>query len=351
MARLPIPGSDEGNWGDILNDYLLAAHKTDGSLKDNSVTAASIAPGAVTVTEIQSATITEDKLDSALQTKLNNSGATGPIGPTGAQGAQGSVGSTGATGASGTTGPQGATGATGPQGPVGTSGLQGAQGSTGATGAVGQTGATGAEGATGPAGADGAGALSMTMGLRKGIPSPNWLRPLFSDVDGDVHEPNRLYLIPMWCEDSKLLEEIATTDLYATGSSDSVLRWGIWQVNPTTLRPTGTPLASGVWSTAAYGKHSATAGIPFTHPVLYVGLCLQGSSVASIYRAVYSPVFRAMGWYGGDQNAATTGAYTGSSSAPGWFRLDNITSSLASLDLTSASFSSNDVCPLFAIRV
>jgi hypothetical protein len=33
MARLPTPGSDNGNWGDILNDYLNQAHQDDGTLK------------------------------------------------------------------------------------------------------------------------------------------------------------------------------------------------------------------------------------------------------------------------------------------------------------------------------
>lgn len=47
MARLPQPGADGGVWGDILNDYLLQIHKSDGTLRDNVVTAASLAPGAV----------------------------------------------------------------------------------------------------------------------------------------------------------------------------------------------------------------------------------------------------------------------------------------------------------------
>lgn len=34
MPRLPIPGSDSNQWGDILNDYLLLAHNADGSAKD-----------------------------------------------------------------------------------------------------------------------------------------------------------------------------------------------------------------------------------------------------------------------------------------------------------------------------
>jgi|GEM_PF-3237858 len=33
MARLPKPGSDQGVWGDILNDYLLQSHNADGLLK------------------------------------------------------------------------------------------------------------------------------------------------------------------------------------------------------------------------------------------------------------------------------------------------------------------------------
>lgn len=33
MARLPIPGSDNGTWGDILNSFLLVELNTDGSLK------------------------------------------------------------------------------------------------------------------------------------------------------------------------------------------------------------------------------------------------------------------------------------------------------------------------------
>lgn len=33
MARLPLPGSDDGVWGTVLNDYLSVEHATDGSLK------------------------------------------------------------------------------------------------------------------------------------------------------------------------------------------------------------------------------------------------------------------------------------------------------------------------------
>ncbi len=34
MARLPQVGGDDGNWGEILNEFLEVAHNTDGSLKD-----------------------------------------------------------------------------------------------------------------------------------------------------------------------------------------------------------------------------------------------------------------------------------------------------------------------------
>ncbi len=39
MARLPVPGSDDNQWGDILNDFLTQAHNSDGTLKDTGVVA------------------------------------------------------------------------------------------------------------------------------------------------------------------------------------------------------------------------------------------------------------------------------------------------------------------------
>lgn|GEM_PF-1588343 len=39
-ARLPVPGSDNGTWGDILNTFLDQAHNSDGSLRPGAVTAA-----------------------------------------------------------------------------------------------------------------------------------------------------------------------------------------------------------------------------------------------------------------------------------------------------------------------
>jgi len=71
MARLPSPGGDNGNWGDILNDFLSQIHNGDGTLKANSVSAAALAPGAVDTASLQDGQITEVKLDNAVQTKLN----------------------------------------------------------------------------------------------------------------------------------------------------------------------------------------------------------------------------------------------------------------------------------------
>lgn len=49
MARLPKVGGDEGNWGEILNDFLLQAHTNDGSLKasDDIAQAKAVAASAV----------------------------------------------------------------------------------------------------------------------------------------------------------------------------------------------------------------------------------------------------------------------------------------------------------------
>ena len=37
MARLPIPWSDQGEWGSILNEYLSTSLAANGSLKPGSV--------------------------------------------------------------------------------------------------------------------------------------------------------------------------------------------------------------------------------------------------------------------------------------------------------------------------
>ena len=35
MARLPNIGGDEGNWGNVLNEFLQVSHRADGTLRLN----------------------------------------------------------------------------------------------------------------------------------------------------------------------------------------------------------------------------------------------------------------------------------------------------------------------------
>jgi hypothetical protein len=37
MSRLPTPGGDNGDWGNILNDYLAVSLNSDGTLKDSAI--------------------------------------------------------------------------------------------------------------------------------------------------------------------------------------------------------------------------------------------------------------------------------------------------------------------------
>lgn len=56
VARLPQPGGDTGTWGDILNDFLLQAHKTDGTLKSQVVDTVSLADAAITTGKLSTGT-------------------------------------------------------------------------------------------------------------------------------------------------------------------------------------------------------------------------------------------------------------------------------------------------------
>ena len=44
MARLPVPGSDDGTWGDILNDFLSQSHNADGTLQGAAIPDGSVTP-------------------------------------------------------------------------------------------------------------------------------------------------------------------------------------------------------------------------------------------------------------------------------------------------------------------
>ena len=167
MPRLPHPGGDQGQWGQILNDYLSQAHNADGTLKSDA---------------IQNDSITELKLDQDVRSKLNlgggaqgATGAVGPQGPVGNQGAtgpQGAQGIAGSPGAAGPSGPAGTPGVAGPTGPLGPGGATGPQGPTGTNGTDGQTGATGPRGATGPQGPAGSDGADSTVPGPQGATGP-----------------------------------------------------------------------------------------------------------------------------------------------------------------------------------
>jgi hypothetical protein len=73
MPRLPKPGSDEGTWGDILNNFLLQAHNSNGSLKP--ITTDSIANGTITDNDINSsAAIALSKLAVNPLSRTNHTG-------------------------------------------------------------------------------------------------------------------------------------------------------------------------------------------------------------------------------------------------------------------------------------
>lgn len=109
MARLPQVGGDEGNWGDVLNDFLGQVHTDDGTLKtasvgapqlkSNSVTTAALAPNSVTEAQLATAIQASlTKADSALQTaditsKLDTTAAASTYLPVSAKGVASGVAS------------------------------------------------------------------------------------------------------------------------------------------------------------------------------------------------------------------------------------------------------------------
>ncbi len=76
MARLPVPGGDDGTWGSVLNSYLSVSHNTDGSLANNSVGNGQLKTGAVDNSKIAaSASISQSKianLSTDLASKLSS---------------------------------------------------------------------------------------------------------------------------------------------------------------------------------------------------------------------------------------------------------------------------------------
>ena len=71
MARLPQVGGDNGNWGQILNDFLTQSINDDGTLKTDSVGAAQLKAQSVTNAALADGTIQQAKLSAAVQAKLD----------------------------------------------------------------------------------------------------------------------------------------------------------------------------------------------------------------------------------------------------------------------------------------
>jgi lysophospholipase L1-like esterase len=70
MTRLPTPGQDQGQWGDILNDYLSVSHASDGSLKGGTVGTTQLQDNSITGTKLANDTIPAGKLTPTTQTSL-----------------------------------------------------------------------------------------------------------------------------------------------------------------------------------------------------------------------------------------------------------------------------------------
>jgi hypothetical protein len=62
MARLPVPGDDEGQWGEILNDFLLQSHDSDGTIKADAVDSASLQDDSISGAKLQDGAVSSSKL-------------------------------------------------------------------------------------------------------------------------------------------------------------------------------------------------------------------------------------------------------------------------------------------------
>ncbi len=82
MPRLPVPGSDDGTWGNLLNEFLEVEHNADGSHNlalggdlSGSSANAQIVAGAVGSTELATDAVTDIKVSSSAaiaQSKIAN---------------------------------------------------------------------------------------------------------------------------------------------------------------------------------------------------------------------------------------------------------------------------------------
>lgn len=81
MARLPVPGSDDGTWGDVLNDFLQVSLDSGGSLKAGAVNSAALQNNSVSGAKLQDNSVTNAKLGTGAgtdgQVLTRDSGASG----------------------------------------------------------------------------------------------------------------------------------------------------------------------------------------------------------------------------------------------------------------------------------
>ncbi len=68
MPRLPVPGSDENTWGQILNDFLTIAHDSDGTVKAGAIDTSALQSNSVSGDKLQDGSVTDAKLASGLGT-------------------------------------------------------------------------------------------------------------------------------------------------------------------------------------------------------------------------------------------------------------------------------------------
>ena len=190
QPRLPHPGSDHNQWGDILNAFLRVAHNENGTLKLGSVSQGALADNTVSLT----------KLDPSLQTTITTLINTANTGQ-GQKGDKGDKGDPGDPGQNGTDGrpvelalnngnlqwryvQQGTTPPTAWQTLIATAALKGDKGDKGdpgQDGAPGQQGIQGPQGPQGPRGADGTG-----VALKGSLPDTQSL-PTTGNTIGDAY--------------------------------------------------------------------------------------------------------------------------------------------------------------------
>ncbi|HKU18825.1 MAG TPA: hypothetical protein VJP80_06155 [Candidatus Saccharimonadales bacterium] len=79
MARLPTPGSDDGTWGDILNQFLTVEHNSDGTLKNAMhLTGDETAAGVKTFSSSPIVPTPTTGTQAASKTYVDNTSITGP---------------------------------------------------------------------------------------------------------------------------------------------------------------------------------------------------------------------------------------------------------------------------------